>query len=126
MRLCTTVTSGFELSFTTVGSEPLLAEAAKEAMDKIGRSPVQHLSQFMDVNWINHGQQGKLVAALLIMQAYDAVAKSRDTRSIYVLDFLEMLLGGTLQNTLHNALPSFLHTKEEYSVLGEAFKDAKM
>lgn len=53
MQLCTTVTSGF-------GSEPpLLAEAAKEAMDGTGKSPVEHLASIMDVkNCIDRGQQG--------------------------------------------------------------------
>jgi hypothetical protein len=77
MRLCTTVTSGFEVLLTTIGSEPLLAEAAKEAMDETNESPVEHLSSYMDVNCIDHGQRGELlVAALLIMQARDSVAKS--------------------------------------------------
>jgi hypothetical protein len=94
MRLCTTMTSEFELLLTTVGSEPLLAEAAKDAMDETGQSPVKHLSSYMDVNCIDRGQRGELVAALLIMQARDSVAKSEGTRPIYLIDFLERLLGG--------------------------------
>jgi hypothetical protein len=129
MRLCTTVTSGFELLVTTIGPEPLLAEAAKNTMDRTGRrtgrSPVEQLLAFMDINCIDCGQRGELVAALLVMQARDAVARSKFTRSIHVLDFLETLLGIPC-DTLHNALPSSLRAEGDHSVLAEAFKDARM
>jgi hypothetical protein len=65
MRLCTVATN--EILLSTVGSEPLLAEAAMYAMDESETSP-----HHMDVNCISVGECGELVAALLVMQARDA------------------------------------------------------
>jgi hypothetical protein len=56
LRLCTTATSGFEHLFTTVGSEPLLAEAATVAMTRNKKSLMRHLSSCMDSNCINLGE----------------------------------------------------------------------
>ena len=67
MRLYTIATSGFEMLFSTVGSGPLLAEAASHYMMTSGTSPIQELSDNMDQNCINHSERGELVAALLIM-----------------------------------------------------------
>ena len=69
-----------------VSSEPLLAEAATEAMVRIRESLIQHLqlSTRMGVNCINHGERGELVAALLVMQARDAVAS--ETKKMGVRD----------------------------------------
>src|SRR6266849_5689309 len=61
MRLCTIATSGFELLFTTTGSEPLLAEAAFKVVNKSTKSPIYHLSKYMDTHSVNYGERGELV-----------------------------------------------------------------
>lgn len=75
MRLCTIANSGFEVLFSTVGSDPLLAEAASHVMTNNRTSPIRQLLTHMDKNCINHGERGELIAALLIMQARDVLVK---------------------------------------------------
>jgi len=71
MWLCTVITNGFKILLTTVGSEPLLAEAATQAMATIKTSPVKLLSNYLGTNCISVGERGELVAALLVMRARD-------------------------------------------------------
>jgi hypothetical protein len=124
MRLCTIATSGFEVLFSTVGSEPLLAEAAAEAMNKSNANPVQLLSNILGKNCIHHGDGGELVAALLVMQARDALTRGRESkRWVYVCDFLESLLGDSAK--ISNR-PSVTFSKEEDRPLKETFKNARM
>ena len=124
MRICTIATRGFEALFTTVGSEPLLAEVATMAMAKGGANPIRHLSKFMDKNCINHGERGELVAALLVMQARDALTRGKESkRWVHVCDFLKSLLGDSLDI---GTLPSITFSKEERQQLAETFKDARM
>ena len=124
MRLCTIATSGFEVLFSTVGSEPLLAEAAAEAMSKGNTNPVQLLQKLLGKNCIHHGDRGELVAALLVMQARDALTRGKESRRwVYVCDFLESLLGDSAK--ISNR-PSVTLSKEEDRSLEETFKDARM
>jgi hypothetical protein len=122
MRLCTTASSGFEDLFTTVGSEPLLAEAATVAMTKNKKRLIQHLSTCMDSNCINLGERGELVAALLVMQARDAVASENDRRWVYVCEFLKKLLGN---HAFLQELPRYNH-KGAKEPLQKNFKRARM
>ena len=46
----------------------------------------------MDKDCINHGEHGELVAALLVMQAHDALVKDSNQRWVYICEFLETLL----------------------------------
>ncbi|KAI0287898.1 hypothetical protein BC826DRAFT_916433 [Russula brevipes] len=62
MRLCIVAESRFELPFSTVGSEPLLAEAASYVMATPETNPVKLLSSYMDNNCISVGERGELVA----------------------------------------------------------------
>jgi len=126
MRLCTIATSGFEVLLSTVGSEPLLAEAAATAMADRETNPVRLLSTLLGKNCINHGERGELVAALLIMQARDATLPTDDKsrRWVYVCDFLENLLGGPTRTD--SAFPSTTLSREKHQPLAETFKDARM
>ena len=123
MRLCTIAKSGFEVLFSTVGSEPLLAKAATMAMAKSETNLVQLLLALLDKNWINHGEGSKLIAALLVMQARDATLK-KGQRWVYVPDFLDTLLGCcTCTDT---ALPSATVSQEDYKPLAMTFEGAHM
>ena len=125
MRLCTIATSGFDVLFSTVGSEPLLAEAAAWAMDNENTNPVRLLSNLMGKNCINHGERGELAAALLVMQACDAArTRGENSRWVYVCDFLESLLGGPTRTD--DAFPSVMLPMEERQSLAETFKGARM
>lgn len=74
MRLCVAATAGFERLVTMAGSEPYLAEAAQELMSGVGA--VRCLAKNSSLSCIDHGQHGKLVAALLIMCTCDAALPS--------------------------------------------------
>ena len=124
MRLCTVATSSFDVLFSTVGSEPLLAEAASHAMAINRTNPIRELSDIMDKNCINHSEHGELVAALLIMQARDAVTKGSERRWVYVCEFMESLLG-TFAATA-TTLPCKMHSSKDRKSLGDRFKHARM
>jgi hypothetical protein len=125
MRLCTVATSGFETLLSTVGSEPLLAEAASISMntDKGILSPIRLLSTYMDANCISVGERGELVAALLVMQARDTLAKLTGERSVGVIDFMEKLVS---YPGIRAVLPQFARENDGELKFQEAFKDSRI
>ena len=76
------------------------------------------------VTCINHGERGELVAALLIMQARDALVGESGTRWVYVHDFMENLLGDSASTD--SALPSFSLSGEGQRSLADTFGNARM
>jgi hypothetical protein len=86
MRLCIAATAGFEKLITIPGSEPLLAEAAYHLMMDTQRNAVRHLANHSDLNCIDRGRRGELVAALLIMQTYDAARAISGRRWVSVVN----------------------------------------
>src|SRR5712675_1960145 len=88
MRLCIAATVGLDKMITITGSEPLLAEAAYQLMEDTGKSAVRHLAEHSDLNCIDRGRRGELVAILLIMQAYDAARKISRKRWVSVANFM--------------------------------------
>ncbi|KAF8311127.1 uncharacterized protein EI90DRAFT_3098004 [Cantharellus anzutake] len=92
MRLCLSATAGFEELITIPGSEPLLAEAAYELMRDTHRNAVHHLANHSDLNCIDRGRRGELIATLLIMQTYDAAREISGRRWVSVANFMEALL----------------------------------
>src|SRR6266576_3305520 len=93
MRLCLAATAGRDTLVTLAGSEPLLAEAAYEYMKGTKSNPVHHLAHHSDLNCVDRGHRGELVAALLIMRACDAArAVSSGRRWVPVDVFMEELL----------------------------------
>ncbi|KAF8339651.1 uncharacterized protein EI90DRAFT_3037372 [Cantharellus anzutake] len=92
MRLCIAATAGFEKLITIPGSEPLLAEAAYLLLKDTRRNAVRHLANHLDLNCIDRGRRGELVATLLIMQTYDAARAISGRRWVSVVNFMEALL----------------------------------
>jgi hypothetical protein len=105
MWLCIAATAGLENMITIPGSEPLLAEAAYELMKGTGTSAVCHLAMHSDLNCIDRGRCGELVATLLIMQAYDA-AWSSGGRWVSVVNFMGALLPSEEYNSLLQSAPT--------------------
>jgi hypothetical protein len=124
MRLCVVATAGFKTLVTIAGSEPLLAEAARYLLDSTYKSPVHHLANHPDLNCVERGQLGELVAALLIMRARDA-SSSLSKRSVYVTDFMEALLPSSAYKKLKKARPNHWRTGERRP-FERTFKDYKM
>jgi hypothetical protein len=107
MRLCLAATAGRERFVTLAGSEPLLAEAAYEIMNNTRSSPVRHLAHHSDLNCVDRGRRGELVAALLIMRAMDVARVASDHRWVSVDDFMKELLPPSKYPVLHGSLPTF-------------------
>jgi hypothetical protein len=128
MRLCTIATRGFDVLFSTVGSEPLLAEAAAWAMVKGNTNPIRELSKYMGENCVHHGNRGELVAALLVMQARDALTNSqseiRRPKWVYVCEFLKSLLGPSAETDAYT--PSVAISDDGSQTLFTTFKRARM
>jgi hypothetical protein len=126
MRLCIGATVGFERMITVPGSEPLLAEAAYELMKDTGTNAVHHLAMHSDLHCVDRGRRGELVAALLIMQAYDA-ARVPDRRWVSVVSFMKALLPPKKYDTLLKSAPTSSPTTEPNEATFETtFKDFAM
>ncbi|KAF8492177.1 hypothetical protein F5888DRAFT_1806903 [Russula emetica] len=105
MRLCLAATAGRDTLVTLAGSEPLLAEAAYELMKGTEWNPVHHLAHHSDLNCVDRGRRGELVAALLIMQACDAARAGR--RWVPVDVFMQELLPPAKYHILKESFPTF-------------------
>jgi hypothetical protein len=126
MRLCVAATAGLEKMITIPGSEPLLAEAAYELMEGTRTNAVRHLAGHPDLHCIDRGRRGELVAALLIMQAYDA-ARAKGNRWVSVVNFMEALLPPSKFNNLLQSEPtSWPMNHDEHTTFGEMFEDYGM
>jgi hypothetical protein len=127
MRLCIAATTGFGKMITISGSEPLLAEAAYELMKGTGTSAVCHLANHANLNCIHRGHRGELVAALLVMQAYDAARESSRRRWVSVVDFMEALLPVSVFETLLESVPTSCPMDDDNNMIFEArFEDYGM
>jgi hypothetical protein len=138
MRICVAATTGFEKLVTVSGSEPLLAEAAYDLMKRTQINAVRHLADHSDLHCIDRGRRGELVAALLIMHAYDeargeARGESSGRRWVTVADFMKALLPTSLPTSKHESLhdtllecqPTFWREGED-KAFRETFKDYGM
>jgi len=124
MRLCIAATVGLEKMITISGSEPLLAEAAYRLMKSTKKSAVRHLAEHSDLNSIDRGRRGELVATLLIMQAYDAARAISNGRCVSVANFMEALLPASKYKTLLGSRPSSLPMDSDTAeTFEEIFKD---
>jgi hypothetical protein len=126
MRLCIAATAGLKNMITIPGSEPLLAEAAYELMKGTQTNAVRHLAGHPDLNCIDRGRRGELVAALLIMQAYDA-AREKGKRWVSVVNFMEALLPPSKFNNLLQSEPtSWPMDYDDHTTFGEMFEEYGM
>jgi hypothetical protein len=126
MRLCIAATAGLEKMITIPGSEPLLAEAAYELMKGTQTNAVRHLAGHPDLNCIDCGRRGELVAALLIMQAYD-VAREKGKRWVSVVNLMEaLLLPSKFNNLLQSEPTSWPMDYDDHTTFGEMFEEYGM
>ena len=123
MRLCVAASSGLERLVTLSGSEPLLAEAASELLQETSVDPIDLLAKHSDLNCIDRGRRGELVAAFIIMQARDRAANAR--RWVSVCEFMEALLPSGPYGVLRSSMPT-LCLQGEYKSFHETFKDYAM
>ncbi|KIM51726.1 hypothetical protein SCLCIDRAFT_1224182 [Scleroderma citrinum Foug A] len=122
MRLCITATSRLEKLVTLAGSEPLLAEAACDLLKQASMDPVRHLAKHSDLNCIDRGRRGELIAAFILMQARDKAAVGR--RWMSVCEFMEALLPSAAYEKLLCTLPKLW--RREDKPFNETFEDYRM
>jgi hypothetical protein len=127
MRLILQADAAFENVVTTVGSEPLLAEAASELFKQSLANPVQHLAYHTDLRSVDRGRPGEMVAVLIVMQARDALqtAAAIERRSVSVSNFMQALLPPSAFETLQSSLPTFWR-EGELKTFEETFRDYAM
>ena len=118
MRLCLEATAGLDRFITIAGSEPILAEAAYQIIEQTKSNPVQHLANHSDLNCIDRGRRGELVALLLIMRAFDAARGSNRWASVD--DFMKQLLPKKHYDELCGSRPIF--SRGEKKTFKETFK----
>ena len=119
MRLCLAAINGFEKLATISPSEPLLAEGARDLLQDTLMDPIDHLVRHSDLNCIDLGRRGELVAALIIMQARDQAAKEK--RWMSVSEFMEALLPSAHYEELRLSMPT-LWLEGERKSFSETFK----
>ena len=124
MRLILQADAAFENVVTSVGSEPLLAEAASELFKQSLANPVHHLAYHPDLSSVDRGRPGEMVAALIVMQARDAclAASSSERRWVSVNDFMQALLPPSAFETMLGSLPTFWREGEQ-KPFDETFRD---
>ena len=135
MRLILAASHGFKSLLTFAGSEPILAEAAFDAMRFSNVNPVRHLVENAHFNCIDRGSGGDLIAAFIIMQARDVAVLSVPSKWgqrlgsglkwVSVSDFMKALLPSSAFKILRKSLPTFW-CKGEESLFSETFKDYGM
>jgi hypothetical protein len=127
MRLCVAATTGFEKLVTLAGSEPLLAEAAYDLINNTQTDAVWHLAHHSDLNCVDRGRRGELVAALIVMHARDAArgASLINRRWVTVADYMKALLPPSDYENLRVSRPTFWR-KEDDKPFEEMFQDYGM
>ena len=127
MRLCLVMTTGFEELITLAGSEPLLAEAAYELLTGTQMNAVCHLAHHSDLNCIDRGRRGELVAALIVMHARDEARRAipGKRRWISAVSFMKALLPPSGYETLRKSRPTFWRARED-KPFEETFQDYGM
>ena len=119
MRLCLAASDGFEKLVTISPSEPLLAEAAHDLLQHTLMDPIDHLAQHSDLDCIDLGRRGELVAAFILMRARDQAAKEK--RWMSVPEFMEALLPSAYHEALRSSTPT-LWLEGEHKSFSETFK----
>jgi hypothetical protein len=129
LRLCLAASPGLDCLLTAAGSEPYLAKAAAELIHLSQKTSAQHLVSHGELNCIDRGQRGELVASLLIMQARDDAYWTNDPPRhdwMHVMDFMMALLPQEKYEMFIDAPPAYYQSETQYASFGTTFGDSKM
>lgn len=128
--ICLVASPGLDSLLTVSGSEPFLAKAAEEILALSKKSATELLSHHKELNCIDHGQCGELVALLLLMQAHNMATKkdkaSSDRGWVYVGDFMKALLSQCEDQALFTALPAHYCLDKKDKSFETMFNDSKI
>ncbi|KAI0289435.1 hypothetical protein BC826DRAFT_1031818 [Russula brevipes] len=129
LRLCLAASPGLDCLLTAAGSEPFLAKAAADLIHRSPKTSAQHLASHGELNCIDRGQRGELVASLLIMQARDdAYWNNEPPRHdwMHVMDFMRALLPQEKYEMFIDARPAYYQSETQDASFGTTFRDSKM
>ncbi|KAI0288403.1 hypothetical protein BC826DRAFT_1107716 [Russula brevipes] len=116
LRLCLAASPGLDCLLTAAGSEPFLAKAAADLIHRSPKTSAQHLASHGELNCIDRGQRGELVASLLIMQARDdAYWNNEPPRHdwMHVMDFMRALLPQEKYEMFIDARPAYYQSETQ-------------
>jgi hypothetical protein len=127
LQICLAASPGLDTLLTVAGSEPNLAKAATQLINLSGQSAARLLAWHKELNCIDRGQRGELVALLLVMQARDIAAQNVGTNGwVYVKDFMKALTSPNSHQELFEAIPSRYCQTEQNTTLEVTFEDSKI
>ena len=127
MRICLAASPGLDCLLTVAGSEPFLAKAAEELIKISQQSPASLLRHHNELNCIDRGQRGELVALLLLMQARDMASEKASSRGwVYVGEFMEALLSQDAHQAVFSGLPACFCPEDKDLSFEARFNDAKI
>jgi len=124
MRICIAATTRFKSMTTCASSEPLLAEAAFQLMSNSTSSPVKHLANHENLYCVDRGRRGELIAALIIMQARDAIQSHQ--RWVHVTDLMQALLPSPASEIFLNSTPTRRRKGEGSATFREIFASCRL
>lgn len=127
MRVAYSVPARWEYLRSGAPSEPILAEAAAQVMEKFNIP--EWVSQYLAKGLISKGERGELVARLLLTLAHDRALKPNGgpafkapySRPITVVAFLTALLGE--ENMMNSVLNTTASASPDTKIFSEAFED---
>ncbi|KAI0308934.1 hypothetical protein OF83DRAFT_138866 [Amylostereum chailletii] len=139
VRICLSATAGFHSFTTASASEPLLAEAASNSMAKPSWGAADALLSHMDSSYLDPGDRGEVIAALLLLLARDRASDATHLdlgpdvdldeegftmkRIVKIPDFLAALL----QKNVDQELPATYVNDEDRDIsLRDRFKDGNI
>jgi len=122
MRLCVAATAHLKQLFTASGSEPFLAEVARQLMADSGADPVRHLMENESLRCVQLSPRAELLAVLIIMRARDTAAGD-DRRWVPVDDFFRALFPVSVYERLRCSKPAHWRRQgEEDNLFRGAFE----
>lgn len=130
LRVCLSVQSGITGATTASASEPLIAEAAREAM--LDMNVPAELAEALQRSGMDKGDRGEMAAMLLFIQAYDAARTACETTdgiqrslpAIPLISLLDHLLASF--HIMKNMPPTSLPRSKKSRSLTQSFKHSKV
>jgi hypothetical protein len=129
MRLCLDVDLNTSVMTTLSPSEPLLAEAARDAMSfNPGFVAVRTLVSHLESSGLDKGNRGELLAMLLLILAYDDAARKKNNggRVVSLIDFLKALIPAASIPSVLDARPYYRRTDSDDVALKDSFSEARI
>jgi hypothetical protein len=130
MRVCLGVIPDNHTIITSASSEPLLAEAAMDAMKDF--ESCKTLDHYVQSSAMSTGDRGELIVEQIMLGAHDKARKQvmwgahEEDRAVDLAKFFVALFGQDTADRVASAVPSRVMSKEDFHTLKERFPRAKI